>query len=146
KAVIGKPATVDTSAGEGMHFRVRKTRRPRRGGNMKSGSAKKAVLVKASRIRVRGKWKGSGAGLHDISEMTRLTTAREQAKQMIRDLGATSTFDDIIGNSSELMIAIEQARIGARTPANVLLRGPSGSGKELFAQAIHHESNQKFYK
>src|SRR5699024_7260865 len=109
--------------------------RPIRGVKMKVGSEKKEVLVNASPIIVQGKLKGSVAVLHDISEITRLTTALEQAKQMIRDLEATSTFDDIIGNSSELMIAIEQARIGARTPANVLLRGPSGSGKELFAQA-----------
>lgn len=146
KAVIGKPATVDIYEGESMHFQVLKTRRPIRGVKMKVGSEKKEVLVNASPIIVQGKLKGSVAVLHDISEITRLTTALEQAKQMIRDLEATSTFDDIIGNSSELMIAIEQARIGARTPANVLLRGPSGSGKELFAQAIHHESNQKFYK
>src|SRR5699024_1316972 len=107
---------------------------------------KQEVLVNAPPINVRGRLKGSVAVLHDISEKTRLTTALEQAQQTIRALEATGTSDDIIGNRPELMIAIKQAGIEARTPANVLLRGPSGSGKELFAQAIHHESNQKFYK
>src|SRR5690625_4988150 len=45
-----------------------------------------------------------------------------------------------------MMIAIEQAKIGAKTPATVLLRGDSGTGKELFAHAIHNESDRKFNK
>src|SRR5699024_3837755 len=90
--------------------------------------------------------KGSAGVVHDISEIRRSTTALDQAKQMSRDLEARCTFDDMIGNSCGLMIGREQARIGARTPPNVLLRGPSGSGKEVLARAIHHESNQKFYK
>src|SRR5699024_222352 len=100
-AVTGKAATVDIYEGESMHFHVLKSRRPIRGFKMKVGSEKKEVLVNASPIIVQGKLKGSVAVLHDISEITRLTTALEQAKQMIRDLEATSTFDDIIGNSSE---------------------------------------------
>src|SRR5699024_2312565 len=127
ETVIGKHTTVDIYEGVSMHLQVMKTLRHIRGVEMKERSEKKEVLVNASTIITKAKLKGSVAVLHDISEITRLTTALEQAKQMIRDLEATSTFDDIIGNSSELMIAIEQARIGARTPANVLLRGPSGS-------------------
>src|SRR5699024_1000313 len=41
---------------------------------------------------------------------------------------------------------LEQAKVGAKTPATVLLRGKSGTGKELFAHAIHNESERKHNK
>lgn len=146
REVIGKPATVDISEGESMHMQVLKTRRSIRGARMKVGPKKNEVLVNASPVLVHGKLKGSVAVIHDISEITQLTIALKQAKQMIRDLEETNTFDDIIGNSSEMMIAVEQAKIGARTSATVLLRGATGTGKELFAQAIHHDSERKYHK
>ena len=146
KDVIGKPATVDISEGESMHMRVLKTRRPVRGAKMKVGPHKKEVIVNVAPIIVAGKLKGSVAVIHDISEIKQLTTELQKAKQMIRNLEATYTFDDIIGDSPEMMIAIEQAKIGAKTPATVLLRGESGTGKELFAHAIHNESDRRHHK
>ncbi len=146
KQVIGMPATVDISEGESMHFHVLETRRPVRGVKMKVGPHKKEVLVNVAPIIVAGKLKGSVAVIHDISEIKELTTALKKARQMIRNLEATYTFDDIIGSSPEMMIAIEQAKIGAKTPATVLLRGSSGTGKELFAHAIHNESDRKYNK
>ncbi|MBO1004316.1 sigma-54-dependent transcriptional regulator [Pseudogracilibacillus auburnensis] len=146
KEVIGKPATVDISEGESMHLQVLQTRRPVRGAKMKVGPFKKEVIVNVAPIIVAGKLKGSVAVIHDISEIQQLTTELKRAKQIIRNLEATYTFDDIIGTSSEMMIAIEQAKIGAKTPATVLLRGASGTGKELFAHAIHNESDRKHNK
>jgi transcriptional regulator with PAS, ATPase and Fis domain len=45
-----------------------------------------------------------------------------------------------------MTLAIEQAKLGAKTPATVLLRGESGTGKELFAHAIHNASDRKYNK
>lgn len=146
KEVIGKPATVDISEGESMHLRVLETRRPVRRARMKVGPYKKEVLVNVAPIIVAGKLKGSVAVIHDISEIELLTTELKKAQQMIRNLEASYTFSDIVGNSPEMTIAIEQAKIGARTPATVLLRGASGTGKELFAHAIHNESERKYNK
>ena len=146
KQVLGKPATVDISEGESMHLKVLRTRRPVRGANMKVGPSKKEVIVNVAPIIVAGKLKGSVAVIHDISEIQELTTELKKAKQIIRNLEASYTFADIIGESPEMMIAIEQAKIGAKTPATVLLRGDSGTGKELFAHAIHNESDRKFNK
>ncbi|GAF94073.1 unnamed protein product, partial [marine sediment metagenome] len=53
------------------------------------------------------------------------------------------TFEDIIGKSRGMIIAKEQAKKAAQTPATVLLQGESGTGKELFAHAIHHVSKRK---
>ncbi|MUK87182.1 PAS domain S-box protein [Ornithinibacillus sp. L9] len=144
--VIGEPATVDISEGESMHMKVLQTRRPVRGVRMRVGPAKREVLVNVAPVIVDGKIKGSVGVLHDVSEIQSLTSELKRARQIIRNLEAKYTFDDIIGKSTEMQLALEQAKVGAKTPATVLLRGESGTGKELFAHAIHNESNRKHNK
>ncbi|MCA1009621.1 sigma 54-interacting transcriptional regulator [Halobacillus halophilus] len=144
--IVGKPATVDIYEGESMHMKVLKTRRPVRGVRMKVGPHKKDVLVNVAPVIVDGKLKGSVGVLHDVTEIQSLTSELRRARQIIRSLEAKYTFDDIIGNSSEMTLALEQAKVGARTPATVLLRGESGTGKELFAHAIHNESERRHNK
>ncbi|SFA72090.1 PAS domain S-box-containing protein [Lentibacillus halodurans] len=144
--ILGKPANVDISEGESMHMKVLQTRRAVRRVRMKVGPAKKEVLVNVAPVIVDGKIKGSVGVLHDVSEIQTLTSELKRARQIIRNLEAKYTFDDIIGSSAEMQIALEQAKVGAKTPATVLLRGESGTGKELFAHAIHNESDRKHYK
>ncbi len=55
---------------------------------------------------------------------------------------ASLQFKDIIGESREMLEAIELARLSAQTASNVLLQGESGTGKEIFAQAIHNQSSR----
>ncbi|GGE93068.1 DNA-binding transcriptional response regulator, NtrC family, contains REC, AAA-type ATPase, and a Fis-type DNA-binding domains [Chishuiella changwenlii] len=52
------------------------------------------------------------------------------------------SFDKIIGKSQPIIKAIELAKKVAKTDANVLLTGETGTGKEVFAQAIHYASNR----
>ncbi|MBT2754798.1 sigma-54-dependent transcriptional regulator [Mesobacillus foraminis] len=144
--VIGKPATADISEGESMHMKVLETRRPVRGVAMRVGPNKKEVVVNVAPIIVDGKLKGSVGVIHDMSEIKSLNRELNRARQIIRTLEAKYSFQDIIGNSEEMTLAIEQAKLGAKTPATVLLRGESGTGKELFAHAIHNDSNRKFNK
>lgn len=142
--IIGKPATTDIYRGESMHLQVLKTRKPVRGAKMLVGPHKKEVVVNVAPIITDGKLKGSVAVIHDMSEIRELTTELEKAKERIRTLEAKYTFEDIVGTTDEIVIAIEQARKAAKTPATVLLRGESGTGKELFAHAIHNESDRKY--
>lgn len=144
--VIGKPATVDIYEGESMHMKVLQTGKTYRGVRMKVGKYKKEVIVNVAPIFVKGKIRGSVGVLHDVSEIQALTEELKRARQIIRSLEAKYSFDDIIGSSSELRLALEQAKVGAKTPATVLLRGESGTGKELFAHAIHNESDRKYHK
>ncbi|MEH7224840.1 sigma-54-dependent Fis family transcriptional regulator [Bacillus sp. JJ1566] len=144
--VIGKPANADISEGESMHMQVLKTRRPVRGARMKVGPFEKDVIVNVAPVIVDGKLKGSVGVIHDVSEISQLTSELNRARHIIRSLEAKYTFDDIIGSSEEMEFAIEQAKLGAKTPATVLLRGESGTGKELFAHAIHNESKRKYNK
>src|SRR6056297_797285 len=48
--------------------------------------------------------------------------------------------ENIIGSSPPLMECLEQAALAAASDVNVLLTGETGTGKELFARAIHHNS------
>jgi PAS domain S-box-containing protein len=144
--VIGKPATADISEGDSMHMKVLQTRRAVRGVAMRVGPNKKEVVVNVAPIIVDGKLKGSVGVIHDMSEIQSLNRELTRARQIIRTLEAKYSFEDIIGTSEEMTLAIEQAKLGAKTPATVLLRGESGTGKELFAHAIHNASDRKFNK
>ena len=53
------------------------------------------------------------------------------------------SFDSIIGSAPLLRKGIETARAASRTSSHVMIWGESGSGKELFAQAIHVEGSRK---
>ncbi|WP_077621630.1 sigma 54-interacting transcriptional regulator [Sediminibacillus massiliensis] len=141
--IVGKHAATDISEGESMHMKVLTTRRAVRGVRMKVGPGKKDVLVNVAPIIVDGVLKGSVGVLHDVSEIKSLTSELKRARQIIRNLEAKYTFDDFVGSSGEMKLALEQAKVGAKTPATVLLRGESGTGKELFAHAIHNESNRR---
>lgn len=144
--VIGKPATADISEGESIHLKVLQTRRSIRGTRMRVGPKRKEVIVNVAPIIVNGKLKGSVGVIHDMSEIQSLTQELDRARRIIRTLEAKYMFEDIIGDSEEMQLAIEQAKLGAKTPATVLLRGESGTGKELFAHAIHNASDRKFNK
>lgn len=144
--IIGKPATADISEGESMHLQVLETKKAVRGVRMKVGSSNRDVVVNVAPIMVNGELKGSVGVLHDLSEIQNLTQELKRARQIIRNLEAKYTFDDIIGSSKEMKEALEQAQLSAKTPATVLLRGESGTGKELFAHAIHNASERKYNK
>lgn len=141
--VIGKPATTDIYEGTSVHDYVLSTGENVRNATMKVGLHKTDVIVNAAPILVDDNIAGSVAVIHDVSELQKLSLQLQKAQKEIRALQAQYTFSDIIGDSTEMMIAREQGKIGARTPATVLLRGESGSGKELFAHAIHNESDRK---
>ncbi|WP_026898776.1 sigma-54-dependent transcriptional regulator [Daejeonella oryzae] len=53
------------------------------------------------------------------------------------------SFENIVGNSAEIKAAINISRRVAVTDTTVLLLGETGTGKEVFAQAIHQESQRQ---
>ncbi len=54
---------------------------------------------------------------------------------------ANYTFDNIIGNNKNLRKTIDFAHKVAHSNSSILILGKTGTGKELFAQSIHNESN-----
>lgn len=53
------------------------------------------------------------------------------------------TFDHILGNSAAIKQAKSMAKRAAMVNSSIIIYGESGSGKEVFAQAIHHESGRR---
>lgn len=66
----------------------------------------------------------------------------KKVQQLEKQLGDKHSFDKIIGKSKPIQKAIELARKVATTDTTVLLTGETGTGKEVFAQAIHQESKR----
>ncbi len=60
-----------------------------------------------------------------------------------REVVLQHSHDEIIGNSPLLRAALEQVEQVACTDATVLLQGETGTGKELFARAIHRLSSRR---
>ncbi|TQR19592.1 sigma 54-interacting transcriptional regulator [Psychrobacillus vulpis] len=141
--VIGKPATADISEGESMHLKVLQTRKAIRGVNLRVGQQRKDVIVNVAPIIVNDRLKGSVGVIHDMTEMRSLMKELDHARTRIRNLEFNFSFEDIIGKSEQIQFAVEQAKLAASVPVTVLLRGEVGSGKELFAHAIHSASNRK---
>ncbi|THB77404.1 MAG: PAS domain-containing protein [Desulfobacteraceae bacterium] len=61
--------------------------------------------------------------------------------------GTVYTFASIIGSDPKFVNAIKTAKMAANSPSPVMLYGETGTGKELFAQAIHnfHHDKKKQY-
>ncbi|MBP1625574.1 MAG: sensor protein [Holophagaceae bacterium] len=55
---------------------------------------------------------------------------------------ATFRFEDILGEAKVLKKAIQLGQLASQNNSNVLLTGDSGTGKEMFAQAIHNRSRR----
>ena len=62
--------------------------------------------------------------------------------QLEKQVGKKYSFDSISGHSKAIAAVKELAQKVAQTDATVLLLGETGSGKEVFAQAIHHGSKR----
>ena len=71
-----------------------------------------------------------------------VTEQKQQGKK--KEVRANSfTFDNIVGKSSALSDVVTQARKVAATDVSVLINGETGTGKEVFAQAIHSASGRR---
>jgi two-component system NtrC family response regulator len=65
---------------------------------------------------------------------------QKRIQQLESQVARKYNFDGIIGISKQIHEAISLAQKVAPTNANVLLLGETGTGKEVFAQAIHNAS------
>lgn len=69
-------------------------------------------------------------------------TLQQKIKQLEKRISKKYSFDAIIGKSKGLEQVIELSKKVANTDSTVLLTGETGTGKEVFAQAIHENSNR----
>lgn len=65
---------------------------------------------------------------------------QKRVQQLETEVGKKYSFENILGNSTLIKEAIELAKRVTPTDTTVLLLGETGTGKEVFAQAIHNGS------
>ncbi len=76
-----------------------------------------------------------------LAENARLRDELERERDYLREeVSIAMNFGQIVGRSPALKRMLERVEAVAQTPANVLLQGESGVGKELVAHAIHVRS------
>jgi two-component system NtrC family response regulator len=86
----------------------------------------------------------------DLDELEMLVSKAKEHRYLISEnkvlreqLEEKYKFDSIISQSREMEEVLNTAGRVAKSKATVLLRGQSGTGKELIAKAIHYSSNRK---
>ncbi len=67
---------------------------------------------------------------------------QKRVEKLEEQVGKRYSFESILGSSSLIQDAINLAKRVAPTDATVLLLGETGTGKEVFAQAIHNNSKR----
>lgn len=77
--------------------------------------------------------------LYKAVEKVQLQKKVQQLEKRIND---KYSFNTIIGKSKSIEQIIDLAKKVAKTDSTVLLTGETGTGKEVFAQAIHENSNR----
>ena len=77
----------------------------------------------------------------------RLAEARDRLEEerlyLESEIRSEYNFEDIVGKSAALRKVLDQVAIVAPTGSTVLLHGETGTGKELFARAIHNLSPRR---
>ncbi|RRN67733.1 PAS domain-containing protein [Peribacillus simplex] len=80
-----------------------------------------------------------------FQDVTRVQRMEQEIRRKSTELGLTTkySFDNIIGESSLILSAKQKAVQLAKSDYTVLITGENGTGKEVFAQAIHNSSERK---
>ena len=95
-------------------------------------------IVSSQSIRRSQEHLGFVCTFKDVTEIQRLRT-----QLTLRGHTATYSFSDIKGESERLTHTIELSKKMAKNNQTILLLGENGTGKELFAHAIHQHSLRK---
>jgi formate hydrogenlyase transcriptional activator len=78
-----------------------------------------------------------------VAEIERLNARLEADNVYLKEeIKSYHDFDDIVGESQSLRLALARLAQVAPTNSSVLLLGPTGTGKELFARALHERSRR----
>lgn len=105
--------------------------------SFKVGNSQKQYICRVDPIR---------SPTHKLLGNIVIMTAPKQVMNIAKQIGgnyAKFEFADIKGKNKGFIKQIDFAKLAAKTNSRVLILGKSGTGKELFAQAIHNASDRK---
>jgi formate hydrogenlyase transcriptional activator len=89
------------------------------------------------------RWRHENALRSSLAEIERLNARLEADNVYLKEeIKSYHDFDDIVGESVALRLALSRLAQVAPTNSSVLLLGPTGTGKELFARALHERSRR----
>ncbi|MEW6443772.1 MAG: sigma 54-interacting transcriptional regulator [bacterium] len=94
------------------------------------------VPIRISTALLRDRQGEVAGGVETFQDLT-------QVEQLQKELEGRYTFEDIVGRSPGMMRLFEVLPQISASPSTVLIEGPSGTGKELFARAIHNLSSRR---
>jgi formate hydrogenlyase transcriptional activator len=77
------------------------------------------------------------------AQIARAQKLESENSYLREELRAVHGFDQIIGDSAPLREALARVQLVSSTDSTVLLIGETGTGKELFARAIHERSPRR---
>ncbi len=117
----------------------------------KVGGSDADVISNASPIFVDDELHGAVVVFQPVGDILKLMDELRRSNTIIDNLysqieqvsGARWCFEALTGKSKSFIAAVESARKASRSESTILLSGESGTGKNLFARAIHNNSSRR---
>ena len=73
----------------------------------------------------------------------KIRSLQAEAEYLREEVSELQNHDEIVGNSAPMSRALRDVKQVAATDTTVLILGETGTGKELFARAIHQSSPRR---
>jgi DNA-binding NtrC family response regulator len=82
---------------------------------------------------------------HLVQKAIQHKNLADENAQLRQHISEIMRSEDIIGSSPQMKKVIEMAKTVAQTDTTAMIRGESGSGKEIIARAIHANSARRYF-